>query len=916
MEFRLLGPLEVLDDDGVPVPLGGPRPRALLARLLLAPNAAVSTDRLIDGIWGESPPASAQNALQVHVHTLRGAIGADRIVTRPPGYLVRVDPDERDVDRFERLVAAGELHDALALWRGPAIADVLHEPFAQAEAARLDEARLAALETRVELDLAEGRHATITSELESLVLAHPHRERLRAQQMLALYRSDRQADALAAYRDTRAALDELGLEPSPSLRALEQQILRHDPALTDPASSAPAATAATSMVGRDRELAAVTALLRRDDVRLVTLTGPGGTGKTRLATEIVANAERARFVDLSSLLDPNLVLSTVAAALDLGDVSGRELEAIRASLGDDPPLLVLDNLEHLSEAFAAVAELIAAAPMLKILATSRVPLRIAPEHEYRVEPLALPAAGATTKADATSDAVRLYVARAAEAVPDFELTDANAANVTRICRALDGLPLAIELAAARIRVLGVDGTAKRLGEALVLLRRNAPDRPERQRSLRATIDWSYRLLDEPTRHVLRSLSVFAGGATIDAVESVARSGVDVPTTIETLLDAGLLTIDTGTHDRPRVRLLETIREFAAEQLEAEGERDVALARHLAHVVEVVEASEARLRTESMVAVFDELELERDNVRAALVVAAQDPHSAQQLRIVTGLRVFLNTRGPADEARRMAAEALERRRSAPVGLQGRILISAGIHACDDDDGERALLLLDEARPLLDEAGDVRGVALADANAAVALGRLGRNEEARARTELAALGFRAVGAAGAESQALTNLAHYDLQAGELEAARARLVQALEVQERTGHAEARAFTLAMLGYVAEQEGDFNEAARCLRRTLEAIAELRHDQFLAYALLFAADLETRAPQLERAATLLGASDGAFARAALVAEGDEADRGERVAALVRDELGDDVFAAARADGATLDLDESIELALRTQAAR
>ena len=585
---------------------------------------------------------------------------------------------------------------------------------------------------------------------------------------------------------------------------------------------------------------------------------------------------------------------------------------------DDPPLLVLDNLEHLSEAFAAVAELIAAAPRLTILATSRMPLHIALEHEYRVPPLALPAAGAShegrrddvTPCGSTST-------RATEAVPDFELDGCERRERD------EDLPCARRASARDRARRGADPRARRRrhGQAPRRGARLAPTEtrptcPERQRSLRATIDWSYRLLDEPTRHVLRSLSVFAGGATIDAVESVARSGVDVPTTIETLLDAGLLTIDTGTHDRPRVRLLETIREFAAAQLEAEGERDIALARHVAHVVQLVEASEVRLRTESMVAVFDELELERDNVRAALGVAARDSDSASQLRIVTGLRTFLNTRGPADEGRRMAAEALERRRSAPAGLQGRILISAGIHACDVDDGERALLLLDEARPLLEAAGDVRGVALADANAAVALGRLGRTDEARARTERAAEGFRAVGAAGAESQALTNLAHYDLQAGELEAARARLVQALEVQERTGHAEARAFTLAMLGYVAEQEGDFDEAARCLGRTIEAIAELRHDQFLAYALLFAADLGARARRLEPAARVLGASDGAFARAELVTEGDEAERAERVAALLRKELGSDAFAAARAEGATLDFDESIALALGlTQAA-
>ena len=218
MEFRLLGPVEVRGDDGVPLPLGGKRPRALLTLLLLHANEVVSTDRLIDGIWGERPPASAPGALQVHVHALRKALGADRIVTRQPGYLVRVEPDELDVERFARLAASGdadELRQALALWRGPALADVAYEPFAQAEAARLDESRLAALEARISADLDRGQHAALVGELDALVSAHPHRERLQAQRMLALYRSGRQADALAAFREARASLDELGLEPVP-----------------------------------------------------------------------------------------------------------------------------------------------------------------------------------------------------------------------------------------------------------------------------------------------------------------------------------------------------------------------------------------------------------------------------------------------------------------------------------------------------------------------------------------------------------------------------------------------------------------------------------------------------------------------------------------------------------------------------
>src|SRR5262245_3144474 len=267
MEFRLLGPLEVVGDDGAPIALGGRRRRALLALLLLSPNESISTDRLIEGIWGESPPPSAGGALQVHVHALRKALGAERVVTRPPGYLVRVEPDELDLTRFERLLAEGRHAEALALWRGPALADIAYEPFALGEAARLANARLTALEARIEADLEAGRHDALTAELEALAAAHPHRERLQAQRMLALYRSGRQADALAAYRETRATLDELGIEPSAALRSLEQQMLRQDPGLdlaAAPVTASPTDVLPadpTPLVGRELEVGAVLALL-------------------------------------------------------------------------------------------------------------------------------------------------------------------------------------------------------------------------------------------------------------------------------------------------------------------------------------------------------------------------------------------------------------------------------------------------------------------------------------------------------------------------------------------------------------------------------------------------------------------------------------------------------------------------------
>ena len=907
MEFRLLGPIEAIGDDGASIPLGGARPRALLALLLLNANDVVSTDRLIDGIWGEQPPASAASALQVHVHALRRAIGPDRIVTRPPGYVVRVDADELDVDRFERLIADGDPHGALALWRGQALADLAFEPFAQAEAARLDEARLGALEARIEADLNAGGHGALTGELDALAAAHPHRERLQAQRILALYRAGRQADALAAFREARDALDELGLEPSAELRRLERRMLEQDPTLDAVEREATLPRATTALIGRRLELAAALALLGRPDTRLVTLTGTGGSGKTRLALAVAAERDGAVFVDLSPLADASLLLTTIAAALDLGDVSGRELEALRDALAERPPLLVLDNLEHLPDAFADVARLLDAAPGLTILATSRTPLRLVAEHEYRVPPLAVPELGAETASDADSDAVRLYVERARAELPDFELTDANANAVARICRALEGLPLASALAATRVRVLGPEGTAKRLGERLSLLTRSAPDLPERQRSLRATIDWSYRLLDDPTSHVFRAFSVFAGGATLDAVEAVADAGTDVPTALEALLDSGLVTHE-APEGEPRFGMLETIREFAAVQLREEGEESAARDRHLDHNVAFAETAELRSREGVTPELLEDIEVERDNLRAALIQAAGEGDPERQLRLVTSLRIFLKVRGPAAEDRRMVADALARRNGASPGQQGRILISAGIHAVHDDDGERALECFDEARELLVAADDVRGAALADANASTALSRLGREDEAMQRSELAREGFHAVGAVVAESQVIANLARHYEHAGDFATARAYLVEALELQARGGFAEARAFTLAMLGYLSEREGDLAAAAEWTADAIAVSGDLHADEYLGYALLFAADLVQRRGDQERAAHLLGASTAAFARATVVPQDEEAARAVRV----RDGLAE--HARAEEEGAALDRDRSVELGVTSLA--
>jgi predicted ATPase/DNA-binding SARP family transcriptional activator len=912
LEFRLLGPLEVLDDDGAPVPLGGARPRALLAQLLLEPNTAVATDRLIDGIWGESPPASAPNALQVHVHALRGALGADRIVTRAPGYLVRVDDGEVDVARFERLLEDGKPHEALALWRGPALADLAYEPFAQAAAARLDDDRLGALETRIDQDLDAGRHTALVGELEGLAAMHPHRERLRAQLILALYRSGRHADALTAYRDARDALDELGLEPSPDLRALERRVLEHDPSLAVPASDAtsvaPVPEPPPELVGRSLELASVTALLGREDTRLVTLTGPGGTGKTTLAVAAADARGGAPLVDLSPVSDPTLVVPSIATRLGIDEEQGESPIATLARAVADRPrtLVVLDNLEHLPASFVDVAALLEAAPALQILATSRAPLRLSLEHEYRVPPLAVPDAGSADPDEiSTAAAVRLYVERARETVPDFALTAANAESVARITRALDGLPLAIELAAARVRVLGVEGTANRLGEALALLTRTAPDLPERQRSLRAAVDWSVRLLEPAARHVLVVLAVFPGGATLDAVEQVAEPGTDVASALDALLDASLVTSALDARGEPRFAMLETIRAYAADELEQGDPRHEVRRRQLAWCIALADDDEPRY-WERGTDWLDRVEPELANVRAGLDFARAQDDVTGELHLVASMRHYWRVRGHGIEARRRLEEALERADGVEPQLRARVERETGVMrmAAGDYEGARTLWLsaLEEYTELgiEIEVGRIHAELAALSNA---------SGDPRAAIEY--------GEAAVEMLAdeeflrlivLGNLSESYEQTGDLDRARSLAVSVLEAQRAIGDRDGVAYMSFTLASVAIADGDLPEAHRRLIECLTIAAEVGFVELTGYALGLASELALRLDALQEAALLIGACRARFAQVGSEPHVNEAERQARVTAVLEDRLGD---AAATMDrGGGLRPDEAVALAL------
>src|SRR6266545_2706361 len=663
-QFSLLGPLSVTLD-GAPIALGGQKRRALLAVLLLDANHVVSRDRLIDALWGEEPPDTARNTIQVYVSQLRKLLPEGVLETAAPGYKLVIEPEAVDLFEFMRLSeegrtalgtgdaagAADTLEAALALWRGAPLADFAWELFAQTEIVRLEELRLAALEDRIEADLSLGRHGQLIAELERLVAEHPLRERLRGQLMLALYRSGRQADALAVYqRARRTMVDELGIEPGESLRRLERSILAHDPSLNAPQAGATSPrrvpTPPTPLLGRERELAALADLVRNEDTRLVTLTGTGGIGKTRLALELVRRLapefhNGSAVATIATLRDPALVTRAILEALEIPEVGRDPEEELIRVLKDSELLLLVDNFEQVLPAARNIARLLEAAPALKLIVTSRAPLHVAAEREFPVPPLA------------EDEAAELFIARAQAANPDFALSEQNAAAVAELCARLDGLPLAIELAAARTKLLPPTALLSRLGNRLELLTGGRRDAPQHQQTLRMTLDWSYDLLDPAAQRLFAQLGVFAGGCTLTSAEAVCDGSV--LDGLGALVDESLVLQREKVAGEPRFSLLEIVREYAVERLSSSGEADELRRRHLAHFVALAEEAAPELsKGDDQISWLARLEDEHDNVRGALAFALDIDDAASALRLVVGIRRFWQVHGYLAEGR----EALE------------------------------------------------------------------------------------------------------------------------------------------------------------------------------------------------------------------------------------------------------------------
>src|SRR5437763_809906 len=574
------------------------------------------------------------------------------------------------------------------------------------------------MEEQIEAELELGRHAEVVPQLERLVVDHPLRERMGAQLMLALYRSGRQADALQAFQEARTRLvDELGLDPGPELQRLEQQILNHDPEIAAPRALSARASLPpqpTPLIGRKREIEEVTDLLGRPDVRLVTLTGTGGTGKTRLAIQTAAGlldafADGVVFVGLAALQDPDLVMTTAAQALGIGTTSSETLAwDLARALRNRELLLVFDNFEHLLAAAQSVADVAADAAGVKLLVTSRAPLRLSAEHVYPVSPLPTPDSAEDVDRLRQCESVALFETRAQAVRPDFAVTSANAAAVADVCRALDGLPLAIELAASRVGALPPAAMRRRLDHRLKLLVGGPQDAPERQRTLRATIDWSYELLEPAAQRLVVRLAVFAGGCTIDAAQSICGDDPDVVDGLASLTDKGLTRLE-GSAEEPRFTMLETIREDAAERLELSDAASTLRNRHAEYFLRVAEEAEPNLvGVGSHADWLDRLERDHDNFRAAVGWLETSGDGSSALRLRAALWRFWDLKGHLIEGRRQLQRAL-RADERPTAARAKALSGAADMALTCGDIAAGRLRAEEALELHRELQDEWGTA---------------------------------------------------------------------------------------------------------------------------------------------------------------------------------------------------------------
>jgi predicted ATPase/DNA-binding SARP family transcriptional activator len=996
VEVSLLGPLRV-ETAGRLVTIGAAKERAALELLALRPGRTVRTEELIEALWGAAPPRSARKTVQTYVAALRRVLPAGTIETEPAGYRLAVEPDDVDVVCFERAArlasaastdgdlesAVRHLEEGLALCRGPAVADLAAQPPGMAEASRLDELARSAEEDLYEAQLALGRHQRVIADLEAAVGREPLRERRWGQLMLALYRSGRQADALRAYQQLRGTLrDNLGIEPSASLTALEQSILRQEADLAGPAGQAAALAPSghlpgslSSFVGRDAEVAKVERLLR--EFRLVTLTGPGGVGKTRLAAEAARHlagrwADGVRLIELAGVSgqEDQSVLRAVASVLGIRPpAQGPDEAGLVTVLQDSALLIILDNCEHLLEACARLAQAVArGCPQVQLLTTSREPLGVPGERVCTVPPLAVPGAGVSAdEAElAGFGAVRLFTDRAQAQDESFRLDRANAEVIASICRRLDGIPLALELASARLRALPLGEIDRRLERSLDLLRAPGSGFIPRHRTLQATVEWSYQLLSETERAVLARLSVFRSGWDLEAATAVcADVGGDrdqVADVIASLVDKSLVQAERASTGL-RYGLLETIRLFADQQL-GDQERRLARAAHAATCLDLAQRAAPALAGPRLAEWLARLDQEHDNLRAALAhLLAADPDQA--LRLCVALQRYWYVRADIPAAIDAVTAAL---RQAPPdtgdGIRAAACGAAGLFLAEAGDWPGALARYQECLALATRAGDdlvisqaLRGLSkvvqqssgddeqactLADravqtARRAASGDDIGRALERQAvawdvrawrtaqRLGGAALtapdwdridgGFRqALGyfqVSGNQqmiAQTLTNFGSVELSEHRLDSARRHLDTAFALATDLRDEGLIPFILSDFGDEARQRGDYATARQYFTDALRRFRRNNDRSQLASRLADLALCASGSGQPETAALLHGAAAAQWATIGEVRYSDADHEADRLA--LRQALGENGYARAFAAGQAMPVETAIAVAL------
>jgi predicted ATPase/DNA-binding SARP family transcriptional activator len=949
VRFRVLGPLDLVEDDGVSTPPGA-KERMVLARLLVEPGRAVSTDALLEAAWPGEPPERAVRSLQVRLAHLRAFLEPDRVDGAPSavlprdgqGYRLAVEPDEVDAVRFEQLVRESAYDEALALWRGPPFPELPDDEAARAEARRLEDLRAGARLGRALVLLERGRHDDALAELRRLESEDPLAEEVARALALGLYRAGRQVEALDSLRELAARLRELGLEPGAETRELERQILVHDEALAAPGRREAVAPEpvvprpASRFFGRDAHVARAAELVRQS--RLVTIVGVGGAGKTRLALELVARVAGERpggpwWCELAPVGADADVIGAVGSAVG---VESGGIERIADRVGSEPALLALDNCEHvLDGAGHTVEALLARSPGLAVLATSRAPLGVDGEQVLRLAGLELPAGRAPDAAEAPAVALFLDRARAAGAVVD-EAADLDA--IAELCRRLDGLPLAIELAAGRTRSLTPREIATRLDERLSLLAVKGRRAATRHGTLRQAIDWSFELLDKPQQLLFERLSVFARPCTLADAESVcAGDGVDaedVADLLDDLVANSLVTAAVEGADT-RYALLETLREYGREKLAARDEAARWRDRHVDYFVHA--ALEIRSRGWRQAALpfvdeFDDLraavrwcmEVDETPDRAFVLAEAlwwpapsrhaeeiarlcdealahwPDPHP-WRLRALGAASVARIVAGDAATAYGLAqdAVALEQPGEEPALLARRTLAQLAFFTREPAD---AIELWREQGRLAREAGYDGLGCEADGFTVQLLHAAGQGAEAielagSMRAEADRLGWATM---VNWSRYVSGIALIDT---DPEAAARWLEEALDRSRSVDHHHMVRFSLRALGVAAAERDDEVEASR---RLLDA---LEHDEAMSDAasqwttLMAAAVLLARRGADEPAVQLFAATERWPAAPYLIA----CARRERT--LCDERLDPPTLAAAEARGRALDLDGAKELA-------